>query len=258
MAEASTAVKLSIRTIQALVAVARQAFPLEVTKVAEDEPFRFIGPALIARSTGAVESISLLAPYGRSSDSAVLFRVLTEHVIVFAWLAADPETRIPLWLKEDAKQRTAMHNDWIKGAPPLLAEWPLAWFEGLKRVKGKMPDTRGCAAQADKFWRKRLPGVLSAGTPEASFVAQYQTMFRGASRSVHAGLMGLQPCIIETPQGTVIDVEAPHANEHATTAAPVLYALGLYVSAAALGWPDLRDIEVAIAEMAAAASAQEK
>jgi hypothetical protein len=246
-------VDLSIRTTQALVAVARQALPLEVTKAAEDEPFRFIGPALIARSTGAVESISLLAPHGRSSDEAVLLRVLTEHVIVFAWLAAEPEPRILLWLKEDARQRMAMHNDWLEGAPPLLAAWPRAWFERFKTVDGVMPNLRTCAQQADEFWLTRLPGALPAEHAETTFLGQYQAMFRGASRSVHPGLMGLQTCIAETPQGTVIDVEAPHAKDIAITAAPAVYALGLYIAAAALGWPEPRDIEAAIAEMAAAA-----
>jgi hypothetical protein len=81
-------------------------------------------------------------------------------------------------------------------------------------------------------------------------------MFRGASRSVHPRLMGLQLCIAETARGTAIDLEAPHAKDIAAPAAPVVYALGLYICSAARGWPEPTAIEAAIAELAAAAKAQ--
>jgi hypothetical protein len=245
------AIDRAIRASGALVAVARQTFPLTVAN-ADTEPFRLIGTAMLARGAGALESIAALAPRGYNTDSAVLLRVLTEHVIVFAWLSADPDRRVLLWLKEDARQRMAMHNDWLEGKPPLLDDWPRVWFERLKAVEGVMPDTRTCALQADECWLSRLPGVLSAATPETTLLGQYQVVFRSTSSSTHAGLMGLQPFIAETSLGTVVDLETSHAKELATTMAPVTYALGLHIASASLGYPEPAAIEAAVAELAAA------
>jgi hypothetical protein len=208
---------------------------------------------MLARGAGTLDSIAALAPRGRNTDSAVLLRVLTEHVIVFAWLAADPERRFPLWLKDDSKKRLAIHNDWLEGKPPVLDEWPRVWFERVAAVDGVMPDTRTCAAQADEYWLTRLPGVLSRAAPETTFVGQYQAVFRSASSYTHPGLMGLQTFIADAPLGTVVHLEVAHTKELATTMAPVMYALGLHVASASLGWPDPAAINAAVAELAAAA-----
>ncbi len=92
----------------ALAALVQERLPLTVQTDDPAKPMRLIGPAMFARGAGTVQAIGKLAPLNREADAGVLLRVLLEHMITFAWLAADEDNkRFALWLK----QRLKMHND---------------------------------------------------------------------------------------------------------------------------------------------------
>jgi len=112
MAQASS-IDRAVRASEALCGIARAAFPFTVEH--QDEPLRLAGSAMVARGAGTLEAIAKLAPLGLAADSLVLLHVLFEHVVVSAWLAADPDRNLGLWLKREGGQRLAMHNDWIAG-----------------------------------------------------------------------------------------------------------------------------------------------
>ncbi len=53
-----------------------------------------------------------LEPRGRAVDAGTLLRSLYEHLVHFAWLAADPSTaRIQEWHKHDLQMRLKADND---------------------------------------------------------------------------------------------------------------------------------------------------
>ncbi|HST55230.1 MAG TPA: DUF5677 domain-containing protein [Solirubrobacteraceae bacterium] len=96
----------------ALSALVEERLPLMVQTGQPPEPMRLIGPAMLARGAGTVQAIGKPAPLNREADAGVLLRVLLEHMITFAWLAADEDNkRFALWLKGDSRQRLKMHND---------------------------------------------------------------------------------------------------------------------------------------------------
>jgi hypothetical protein len=228
----------AIEAIDKLLALVSGRLPLKVEGAAE-EPMRLIGPALLVRGAGTLEAIGSLAALERRADAGVLLRVLLEHMIVFAWLSAEPTNeRIGRWLKYDSKRRLAMHGDMPEGMPDLLNQQMHAYFDGiLQTVEGAFPDLRTCAKQADEHWRTRLPGVLHPGNEWGSFLGLYQVVYRFTSAPTHAHLLGLQSVIQQTPDGEVIDMEPRSDRQPAVCMAPIAYTLGLYVSSAAQRWP---------------------
>lgn len=228
----------ALESIDKLVTLVGERLPLKVDG-ADKEPMRLIGPALLVRGACTLEAIGKLAALERRAEPGILLRVLLEHMIVFAWLSAEPTNeRIGRWLKYDSKRRLAMHRDMPEGMPDLLNEQMQAYFDGIRRtVEGEFPDMRTCAKQADEHWNTRLPGVLHPGNDWASFLGLYRVVYRLMSAPTHAYLLGLQHVIKKTPDGEVIDMEPRSDQQPAVYMAPIAYTLGLYVSSAAQGWP---------------------
>jgi hypothetical protein len=243
-APGSLTVPRALAAICKLVELVDERLPLKV-KDADEEPMRLIGPALLVRGASTLEAIGKLAELERRADTGVLLRVLLEHMIVFAWLSAEPTNeRIGLWLKYDSKRRLAMHRDMPDGVPDLLNPQMHAYFAGIRQtVEGEFPDLRSCAKQADDHWRTRLPGVLHPANDWGSFLGLYQVVYRSMSAPTHAHLLGLQSVIKQTSEGEVIDMEPRSDRQPAVCLAPVAYALGLHVSSAALGWPAKESLE---------------
>ncbi len=138
-----------------------ERLPLRVEH-SDRELIRLVGPALLVRGACTLEAIGKLADLQRRAEPGVLLRVLLEHMVVFAWLAADPTAeRFGLWMKYDSKRRLAMHRDMPDGMPDLLDPHMHALFDGIAgTVEGEFPNLRTCAQQADDHWRTRLAGVL--------------------------------------------------------------------------------------------------
>ena len=60
-----------------------------------------------------VRSIFVLMNDGRTNDGGLMLRVLYEHVVKFCWIAAEPDTRYPMWRSDGLVQRRKLHNDAI-------------------------------------------------------------------------------------------------------------------------------------------------
>jgi hypothetical protein len=235
----------ALAAIGKLLALLDERLPLKVED-AHEEPMRLIGPALLVRGACTLEAIGKLAELERRAEPGVLLRVLLEHMIVFAWLSAEPTNeRIGLWLKYDSKRRLAMHGDMPEGMPDLLNPQMHAYFTGIRQtVEGEFPDMRSCAKQADDHWRTRLPGVLHPANDWASFLGLYRVVYRFMSAPTNAHLLGLQSVIKQTPGAELIDMEPRGDRQPAVCLAPVAYALGLHVSSVTLGWPPKEALEV--------------
>jgi hypothetical protein len=252
--EGGLSLAASLRASEALTGLVEERLPLQVEGGGgPPEPMRVIGPAMLARGAGTVQALAALAPLDREADAGVLLRVLLEHVITFAWLSADPDhQRFLLWLKEDGRQRLAMHNDLPSSVGALLSPEMHAFFSGIKeRVDGAFPNVRERAAQADGDWASRLPGVMRPGNDWGSFLGLYQVVFRSMSAFTHAGPLSLNAVMRRTGSGDVVEMETRQGVRSAVRFAPMAFGLGLYVSSVAQGWPSREALDAIYAEMAA-------
>lgn len=244
----------ALATGAALAALVEERLPLMVQTGQPPEPMRLIGPAMLARGAGTVQAIGKLAPLDREADAGVLLRVLLEHMITFAWLAADEENkRFALWLKGDSKQRLKMHNDLPSELDELLPAPLKALFDGIVGgVDGELPDLRALAQCADADWGPRLPGVLQPGVEWASFLGLYRIVYRYLSGFTHAGLLSLNAVIKRgTVGGDIVAMETHDGERSAVGLAPLVFGLGLYVSSEAQGWPERQTIDAIFNEAAA-------
>ena len=81
-----------------------------------------VGPALLTHATSNLRSIVFrLRPDGAHNDASRLLRSLYDHIVTFAWLAADPPTRLALWRKEDLEERltTGLARKVMRGLDPV-------------------------------------------------------------------------------------------------------------------------------------------
>jgi hypothetical protein len=238
----------------ALSALVEERLPLMVQAGQPPEPMRLIGPAMLARGAGTVQAIGKLAPLDREADAGVLLRVLLEHMITFAWLAADEENeRFALWLKGDSKQRLKMHNDLPSELDELLPAPLKALFDGIVGgVEGELPALRALAQRADADWGPRLPGVLQPGVEWASFLGLYRIVYRYLSAFTHAGLLSLNAVIKRGKVGgDIVAMETHDGERSAVGLAPLVFGLGLFVSSEAQGWPERHMIDAIFNEAAA-------
>ena len=238
----------------ALSALVEERLPLMVQAGQPPEPMRLIGPAMLARGAGTVQAIGKLAPLDREADAGVLLRVLLEHMITFAWLAADEENeRFALWLKGDSKQRLKMHNDLPSELDELLPAPLKALFDGIVGgVEGELPALRALAQRADADWGPRLPGVLQPGVEWASFLGLYRIVYRYLSGFTHAGLLSLNAVIKHGKVGgDIVAMETHDGERSAVGLAPLVFGLGLFVSSEAQGWPERHMIDAIFNEAAA-------
>lgn len=237
--------ELHVRTGEELVELVESRLPLLVSKEPPHDPMRLVRPALLARGAGTLRAINRLASLRRETDAGVLLRVLLEAMITVAWLSCDQDSRrFALWVKHDSAARLAMHNDLPADLPPLLPPEMHAFHSGVvDRVKGKLPDLRTRATEADADWAPRLPGVLKPGNDWTSFLGLYRVVVRLMNAYTHPGSLGLNSVLKSTPAGDVVEMERVSEVPSALTLAAPALGLGLYVSSVAEGWPEKSTLE---------------
>lgn len=203
-----------------------------------------VGPALLTHATSSLRSIVFrLRPEGAHNDASRLLRSLYDHVVTFAWLAADPPSRLALWRKEDLEERLKIHREFAAAGEQLLPDAEREQMErDVARVEGKAPDLASKAAMADKHWIPRIDALQPHGF--RSFRGFYTILFREHSGLVHATMRGLNHVTIdlEPPRKQVV-LEAPLEGNGPYGMATVLYCFGLLFAAQSLGWPDADEVE---------------
>jgi uncharacterized protein DUF5677 len=240
----------AMRQGRALVDLVRSHFPIEAP-VDRPSAWLLVGPGLIARATGSLESILTLAPLHRETDAGTLLRSLYEHVTTFAWLGADPsEDRMRRWDKADMSELRMMDNDLRASGVQFLRpkarrklERSLAEASSSKN----MPSLLDRAEAADAHWSGKITCLRGPGTLE-SFRGLYAVGYRSLSVFAHPSSRGLTPVMTGLDDGpAVIQLDERH-EDRAGPLRPAIdvYALGLHVCAATLGWPTQRDIDAIV------------
>lgn len=96
---------------------------------------------------------------------------------------------------------------------------------------------------------------MGAHTERDSFRGFYAVLYRGYSATAHPSFLGLNHVVEDvSPIVRRVVVEQPTSDRGPFGMATVVFALGLYVAAEALGWPDPGRISAAFDVYPASAS----
>jgi Family of unknown function (DUF5677) len=232
-----------------LVALTKPCFPKVVERRdIADHPFLVPGFALLSGAVSTVESISFLSRQERESDCNSLLRDLVDRAIVFAWLAADPAKRVPIWEKEDMRKRIAMDSAVKKfGALVLEPEWRAELEARIKESKVQnLPKTEQLAQKADEYWRERVRFFRDVVPNGNVFEMIYAGVFRWLSGFTHAAPAAISCVLRDTPKERVVILEPTTGPQRAVSFASLAFALILFIASEALGCPSASDTHAAV------------
>lgn len=232
----------------ALRALVEERLPLEQDVEEEGGTWWVTSHGLLSRMITTLRHVMQLAPLGRGVDAGILVRSLYEHVVHFAWLAADPsDARLQAWIKDDLQSRLTADNDARQHGEQLYTDEARA---ALKRqIDGMEGDPLvlvNLAAAADKAWKGKLDAVGHKPGTKLSFRGLYAIVYRNYSAGAHPSYRGLNPVVqdvTETRKRVVL--EGPYEGGGPYGLSTVIYSLALYVAASSLGFPDTDSIESA-------------
>src|SRR5687767_13875217 len=150
------------RRASALTRLVEDRLPAEYTATGHHDAWPLIAAALLSRMTTTLGHIFDLQRRGRAVDAGTLLRSLYEHLVHFAWLAADPSAaRIEEWRKDDLESRLTADNDLRQRGEKLYTD---AQHEEIKQeiagLRGNPPlRLVNLAEAADKAWAGKLDEV---------------------------------------------------------------------------------------------------
>lgn len=227
-----------------LVALATRHFPQEFEVTGDADAWPLLGAALVSRMTTTLGSVLDLQPTEREADAGILVRSLYEHTVHLAWLGAAPAPpRIEEWRKHDLASRIKADNDARDRGVQLFTDADRAKLKAqVALMTGGELKLANLAVAADQHWAGKLPGM----GPQAdvkSFRGFYAILYRNYSGTAHPTYRGLNHVIEELdPFRRRVVLEQPYASHGPYGIATVIFALGLYVAAHALGWPQAVEV----------------
>jgi hypothetical protein len=221
---------------QALLGLVEEQLPTSFG-AGEDE-WHGYAAAFVCRMSELVRSILVLMEDGRTIDGGLLLRALYEHVVKFCWIAADSETRYPVWRSDGLVQRRKLHDDALPFGFTVLDAKQLAEAQA---ATDRLPGMPELAQQVDAFWggridafRSRVKGApLQLLTIRGMYIPAYRTL----SEPVHAHADVMTAYI---NAGTAIWPVGQDATDRSIwwALSVALFAQALLVCHAVLGAPD--------------------
>ena len=153
----------SRRRAHALACLVEERLPLECDVTGDHDSWPLIGAALLSRATSTLRHVFDARRGGQVVDAATLSRSLYEHMLHFAWLAADPSAaRLQEWRKADLAQRLKADNDARTVGVQLLDDEDRAHLQAQVDVMtGNDLVLPNLAIAADKHWAGKLPAMGS-------------------------------------------------------------------------------------------------
>ncbi|MEK6328797.1 MAG: DUF5677 domain-containing protein [Actinomycetota bacterium] len=229
----------------ALMELVRSRLPAEFEVTGDCDAWPLISLALLSRTTGTLDSVLLLQPSERASDASTLVRSLYEHVVHFAWLAADPSAeRIEEWRKHDLKQRLKADDDCKAVGYPLFDSATRAKIEAqVAAMKGNDLVLTNIAVAADKHWEPHID-TLEGHTQLRSFRGLYASAYRLHSGVAHPSERGIHPVVEDlTGSRRRVKLEDSFEGHGPYGLATAIYALALLVGEQSLGWPSTAEVD---------------
>jgi hypothetical protein len=236
----------------ALVQLAWESIPRSLSSSKDHEDWNVFVPATVARCAHILESI--LALCSRQQDGAILLRALFEHVIAFAWVAIEPQTRLSRLVANDYEHRLKANGHLVHYGGTAMDGKTQQHFQarverarrGLpasrspaiarKGVKAKLlPDVLNMAGEADSYWHRVHPDLGLQG--RYSLSGQYVIYYRWFSQYVHPTIMGLEPFVYE--EDGFLRVGRPTQDAHScASSGGMLLSIMLFLTSDLFKWPD--------------------
>ncbi len=244
MAEAASGPDLSLPTRSrarvagdALIALVEAHLPQRVYKT--DRRWSAYAAAMIVRMSDTLGSLLLLMDAGADGDGMIVLRALVEEIVVFCWVAIDPDSHLFLWIDNALYQRHKLHNDALAFGIELYKPDEVERLSKAKTL-GALPDL---AHAVDTHWGPRLQGFRTRAFDGSqddmlTFRGMYMSVYRLASRETHA-----QPEALDDYADFAavrIRIARPERGPRAKFLAVgiSLFAQALIVCNDTLGWPD--------------------
>lgn len=230
----------------ALARLVEERLPLELDVTGDAAAWPLIATGLLSRATTTLRHVFDARRGGQEVDAATLGRSLYEHIVHLAWLAACPTAdRIEEWRKHDLTERLSADSDARTVGGQLLDDEAREALEAqVDAMRGNKLVLANLAIAADQHWGGKLPGMGSHKETQ-SFRGLYVYLYRFYSGTAHPGFRGLNPVVEDitaTRRRVVVERLVPSARRGPFGMATVVYALGLYVAAESLGWPEAEEV----------------
>jgi hypothetical protein len=207
---------------------------------------RVLGPALLVKASGTLESMMLLLPSHRGVDAITLLRALFENTVVLSWMAADPAVRVQSWYRTSAFRELREREDWMKAGAALRSSAEAKEFKEMAGSPSeRLPTVPRMAQEADECWGgvvsgwSRASGATDPGL-FSSLRGLYRYVYQRGSAATHSAARGLDPFLSGNDDEVIVGIEDSRGDYH-------VYALGLYslafaimASERSLGWPSWR------------------
>lgn len=231
-----------------LIALASAEFPKEFEVRGDADAWPFVAAALVSRMTTTLETVIHLHLMRRAVDASILVRSVYEHAVCLAWLGADPTAeRLADWRLSDIKMRLVADDEATDRGVVLLTPANRAEMQdqiGDRKLKRLV--LVNLADEAETEWAGRLPG-LDGEKDFRSFRGLYTILYRDYSGVAHPTLRGLNPVYDELSlTGRRVRLEGDQEWQRPYGIGLVVFALGLQVVAATLGWPQRTAIDQAL------------
>ena len=212
--------------------------------------WRMLGAAMIVRMADTVRSVITLRSLGLDGDAMTLLRALYEQVVVYCWIASEPEGHLRGWISDAEYQQLKLHNDSLAFGQKVLNKRDLA---RAKKAQ-KLPDIAQLAEAADKYWSARIAAFRPPKGKPAKPIdilnlrGLYVAVYRITSRNAHTKPHAIDPyCDFDSYPRVV------HLAKHEPTSYPSLvvplYAQALLVCHHELKWPDPEQVTAINNEM---------
>ncbi len=229
-------------------ALVQARLPMEFEVAGDHDAWPLVATALLSRAASTLRHVGDASRGGQDADAATLARSLYEHVVHLGWLAASPTSeRLEEWRKHDFNQRLVADADARRCGETLLNDAERAALEAqVETMQGNRLVLEQLAIAADKHWAGTLPGMRTHRETR-SFKGLYALVYRKYSGTAHPGFIGLNPVIedITATRKRVVLEKPTDTPTGPLGMANVVYALGLYVAAETLGWPDADAVSAA-------------
>ena len=221
----------------ALIRLVEARLPQRV-RLPNDPRWRAYASAMTVRMADTVRSLLAVMDAGADADGKILLRTLYEQVVIFAWIAIDPEPHLEAWIDDAKVQRRKLHNDCLAFGIELLSENELAEWADLK----ELPALCDLALKVDAHWGPLLQGFRTRrfdGDPAdlLTFRGLYMA-YRLASRETHAQPESLDAYADFAAYPNRIAFPARTDRPDMLSIGISLFAQALVVGHDAVGWPD--------------------
>lgn len=149
--------------------------------------------AFIARMASTLRHLGYLAPSFSQLDGAALTRTLLDHCITFAWVSADPASRLPRFLRSNYSRALDKHREMARRGEVLLSDDLKARYrEYVRTHTDNPPGLPRLASEGDEGWLDRVRSATADVMQFPSLTDLYDDVYDHYANLDHPSVTALQ------------------------------------------------------------------